>query len=65
MQDKRTRFWQACGCRRPQCGPRIVIGAVCLLIALLLVLLCAPGWFTALLIAALLFVLGVQLLFRR
>lgn len=56
-------------CRIP-CGkwrraPRIgrVVGIACILIAVLLLLLCAPGWLIALIAASLLFMVGMFLLF--
>lgn len=47
--------------RKPRAGR--IAGITCILIAVLLLLLCAPGWLIALIAASLLFTLGMFLLF--
>lgn len=63
MMGKRTRCGRGFGCFPMRLKP--LAGAACMLIGLLVLLICAPGWFTALVFAALLFVLGAWLLFQR
>ncbi len=55
-------------CRRSCCRKtpptRVFLGIGCIVLALLILLLCAPAWFVALLFSALLVVLGLWLIFR-
>lgn len=50
---------------RQPCRITRVAGAVCILLATLLLLLCAPGWLIALIASGLLFMLGAWLLFGQ
>jgi len=61
-----------CDCKKKSgacCGrnskQQLFIGIGCILAAFLLLLLCAPPWFVALLVAGLLVLLGVWLILRR
>lgn len=42
---------------------RDITGIVCILLAILLLLFCAPGWLVALILSGLLFMLGAWILF--
>ncbi len=59
-----------CNCnRKSRCcrgdSTRLLIGIGCIIAAFLLLLLCAPPWFVALLVAALFVLLGIWLVLKR